>query len=214
MRDADRAAFGAMLQAVADLYGRDLSADVVRLYWHALAAYDLAAVRQAFDRHVKSPDSGQFMPKPADLIRALGGTSADAAMQAWARVERAIRTVGGHESVAFDDALIHRCIDDMGGWPKVCTTREDELPFRARDFQTLYRGFVLRREVPAYPTHLIGRFEAQNRAAGQPVAAPLLIGDPVAARRVMEGGGDTTLRLSRAADAAAAVAPRLSVAAE
>ncbi|MFO0207809.1 MAG: DUF6475 domain-containing protein, partial [Betaproteobacteria bacterium] len=113
-----------MLSAVAAVYGREITPEVTAIYWAALAPYDLGAVRQAFDRHVRNPDAGQFLPKPADLIRMLGGTTADSAMQAWAKVEKAIRRVGGHESVVFDDALIHRCIDDMGGWVKVCDTLE------------------------------------------------------------------------------------------
>jgi hypothetical protein len=149
-----------------------------------------------------SPDSGQFMPKPADLIRMLGGTSLDAAMQAWAKVERAIRRVGGHESVVFDDPVIHRCIEDMGGWLKLCGTLEDDLPFRAKDFQNLYRGFAMRREIPDYPKHLIGRFEAQNRQSGQPIAPPVLIGDPDVCKQVLKIGRDGSgLRITHASDA-------------
>lgn len=193
LQPRDKPSFVDMLTAVAAVYGRDVTPPLIDLYWQALLPYDIAAVRQAFDRHVKNPDSGQFMPKPADLIRMLGGTTADSAMQAWAKVERAIRRVGGHESVVFDDPVIHRAIDDMGGWPKLCNTLEDDLPFRARDFQNLYRGFALRREVPEYPPHLIGRFEAHNRHAGQPVAPPLLVGETAACQRVLQGGATVPL---------------------
>ena len=97
LRPTDSDTFGAMLSAVAAVYGREITPEVSAIYWAALAPYDLAAVRQAFDRHVRNPDAGQFLPKPADLIRMLGGTTADSAMQAWAKVERAIRRVGGHD---------------------------------------------------------------------------------------------------------------------
>jgi hypothetical protein len=201
LRQSDRSAFVEMLTYVGALYGRDVSPGVIDLYWSALAPYDLPAVRQAFDRHVKSPDAGQFMPKPADLIRMMGGTSQDAAMQAWAKVERAVRRVGGHESVVFDDAIIHRCVEDMGGWVKLCATTEEDLPFRARDFQALYRGFAMRREAPPYPAHLIGRFEAQNRMAGQKVAEPVLIGNPHDCRQVLRLSTGNPVQITRAADA-------------
>lgn len=201
LRQSDRSAFVEMLTYVGALYGRDVSPGVIDLYWSALAPYDLPAVRQAFDRHVKSPDAGQFMPKPADLIRMLGGTSQDAAMQAWAKVERAVRRVGGHESVVFDDAIIHRCVEDMGGWVKLCATTEEDLPFRARDFQALYRGFAMRREAPPYPAHLIGRFEAQNRMAGQKVAEPVLIGNPHDCHQVLRLSTGNPVQITRAADA-------------
>jgi len=201
LRQADRSDFSEMLTYVGALYGRDVSPGVIDLYWSALQQFDLSAVRQALDRHVKSPDAGQYMPKPADLIRMMGGTSSDAAMQAWAKVERAIRTVGGHESVVFDDPLIHRAIDDIGGWIKLCAVLEDDLPFRARDFQALYRGFAMRREIPPYPRQLIGRFEAQNRMAGQQVAEPVLIGNPHDCRQVLRLSTGNPVQITRAADA-------------
>jgi hypothetical protein len=197
LRQADRSAFVEMLTYVGALYGRDMSPGVIDLYWSALQQFDLSAVRQSLDRHVKSPDAGQFMPKPADLIRMMGGTSSDAAMQAWAKVERAIRTVGGHESVVFDDPLIHRAIDDMGGWIKLCEVLEDDLVFRARDFQALYRGFAMRREIPPYPRKLIGRFEAVNTQSGWPSQGVTYIGNKDACALVFQGGGGERLQITR-----------------
>jgi hypothetical protein len=176
LSDADRPHFAQLLAAVSAVYARDLSPDVVAIYWAALAEFDLAAVRQAMDRHVKNPDSGQFMPKPADLIRMLKGGTQDSAMVAWSVVEWAIRHVGGYEDVVFDDALTMKCIELVGGWIKVCATTEDELPFKAKEFQAFYRGFAMRREVPTPPERLIGRANAHNAAQGLPMNAPLMIG--------------------------------------
>jgi hypothetical protein len=176
-----------MLKAVADVYGRDLTPAVTALYWNAMVAYDIAAVRQALDRHVKNPDTGQFMPKPADLIRMLGGTTQDAALQAWAKVERAIRLVGSWPSVVFDDPLIHAVINDMGGWEKLCRHTSDELIFRGKEFENRYRGFSLRRETPAYPPVLIGRIDTENERLGIPNDV-VLVGDLVACQRVRELG--------------------------
>lgn len=202
----DREAFAAMLSAVAEIYGKALTPQLIAIYWQALAPYDLAAVRKALDMHVRNPDTGQYWPKPADVIRMLGGTTEDAALQAWATAERAIRRIGGYESVVFDDPLIHRCIEDMGGWQKLCETLEEELPFRAREFSARYRGYAMRRDIPQYPSHLIGRFEADNSARGYDAPAPVLIGDPDACRRVLEAGGGDRLRVARRAGAAAAIA--------
>ena len=46
------------------------------------------------------------MPKPADIRRVLGGTTADAAALAWAKVIRAVHAVGAYSTVAFDDPFI------------------------------------------------------------------------------------------------------------
>jgi len=109
-----------MLSAVAAVYGREITPEVTAIYWAALAPYDLAAVRQAFDRHVRNPDAGQFLPKPADLIRMLGGTTADSAMQAWVKVERAIRRVVGQVVRHAGGGLAFSCPRLSGPLPWLC----------------------------------------------------------------------------------------------
>lgn len=188
MQDSDKAQFGAMLAAVSQIYGRDLSPGITAIYWQALRSFELAVVRRAFDRHVKNPDSGQFFPKPADLIRMIEGSTQDAAAVAWAKVAGAIRRVGGYVDVAFDDALIHRAIEELGGWAKLCDTPEAELPFRMQDFVRLYRGYASRGECPAYPARLFGRFSIQNFARGYPQIELVFVGDEAAAKAVVAGG--------------------------
>lgn len=189
MGERDFDDFVLMLGEIAALYQRDLSDGVIRLYWNALSPYDLAAVRQAFDRHARNVEAGMFMPKPADLIRMLEGSTKDRAFLAWAQVERAMRTVGGYQSVVFEDAITMRVIDDMGGWPRLCDTLVSELPFRARDFEVAYRGWVERSEVPAHAACLPGRHEIAN---GSQFAhfngPPALIGDPVKCAAILASG--------------------------
>ncbi len=56
----------------------------------------------------------------------LGGSTQDAALAAWSKVDRAVREVGPYQSVAFDDALIHRVLFEMGGWIPLGSKTEDE----------------------------------------------------------------------------------------
>lgn len=158
------------------------------IWWGALQQYDLMAVRQGFDRHVRNPDTGQFMPKPADIVKMLQGSTQDAAMLAWAKVDRALRQIGPYTSVVFDDAIIHRVLHDMGGWIKLGDKTEDEWPFVAREFENRYRGYRLRSEQPQYPPVLLGMAEAHNSKEGHQSEPPMLIGDPNIAAQVMQGG--------------------------
>lgn len=80
MTQDDYEEFSGMVGAITELYGRAASEFAITIWWGALRQYDLAAVRQAFDRHVRNPDTGQFAPKPADLIRMMGGTTQDSAL--------------------------------------------------------------------------------------------------------------------------------------
>src|SRR5260363_431940 len=83
--------FQALIQGVYDFYGKDLSRFTLSLWWCAMRPYDLAAVTDALNRHCVNPDTGQFLPKPADVVRMLGGSTQDAALIAW---RKSIRRCG------------------------------------------------------------------------------------------------------------------------
>ena len=203
MTQDDYEEFAGMVGAITELYGRAASEFAITIWWGALRQYELSAVRQAFDRHVRNPDSGQFAPKPADLIRMMGGTTQDSALVAWAKVDRALRVVGTYRSVAFDDALVHRVLTEMGGWTALGAKTEKEWPFVAKEFQNRYRGYRMRNECPDYPPVLVGLAEAQNAQAGFGGEAPTLIGDQSLAQRVMASGTAQPLISMRPAGALA-----------
>ncbi|MDY0071802.1 MAG: DUF6475 domain-containing protein [Thauera sp.] len=188
MQEHDFDAFSEMLQAVAEYCGKPLSPGVIAIYWQGLKDLDLAAVRHALNAHVQNPDTGQFMPKIADVRRMLGGTTQDSALRAWAKVDRAVRHVGTYASVAFDDPLIHRVLHDMGGWVGLGSKTEDEWPFVAREFENRYRGYAMRGERPEYPPVLIGISEAENGRRGLHSDPPRLIGEACKAEEVMRNG--------------------------
>jgi hypothetical protein len=178
------------IAGVMSFYGKSLSAFALDVWWTALKVYDLAAIVDAFNRHLANPDAGQFAPKPADIIRILQGSSQDAAFGAWAKVDLAVRRVGTYCDVVFDDALIHRVIQDMGGWMALGTKAENEWPFVAREFENRYRGFRSRGEHPQYPPVLIGIATAHNFRKGYKNGTPVLIGQEQLARQVWRGGSD------------------------
>lgn len=187
MQQSDRPEFARLLVTTGKYYGRDFTPDLVEMYWNGLADIDLAAIRQALNLHIQNPDTGQFLPKVADIRKAIGGTTQDAALIAWAKVHKAIRTAGGWVDVVFDDPLIHAVVVDMGGWTKLCETLEDELPFRAKEFENRYRGYARNGGVPAVHPKLLGRASTHNLAKGQPVDDPVLIGAVDGCRRVLNG---------------------------
>jgi len=193
MKHEDKPAFAAMMASLGEYYGRDVSDGLIGMYWQGLRHYDLAAVRDALNRHVANPDSGQFMPKIADIAKMLGGTTQDAALRAWAKVDQAVRHLGTYRDVVFDDPLIHRVLHDMGGWVALGTKTEDEWPFVAKEFENRYRGFKARGETPDYPPMLVGICGMQNRQNGYQADPPTLIGNPTAAQAVLRGGVDKPL---------------------
>lgn len=190
MQDADKQVFLRTLGRVLSFYKQEANEFVTGVWWESLRPYDLAAVQEAFNRHAVNPDVGQFAPKPADIVRMIGGTSTDAAMMAWSKVEKAVRSIGQYQSVIFDDPLIHRVVEDMGGWVKMCNCpSENDFVFVGKEFQTRYRGFAMRNERPEYPAALIGHAEASNVTTGQIQRRQYrMLGDPERCKLVYKHG--------------------------
>ncbi|WAS56221.1 DUF6475 domain-containing protein [Burkholderia ambifaria] len=190
MTPNDYEEFSNLIAGVFAFYKRDFSEFALGVWWRAMVPYELPAVCDAFGRHSVNPDSGQFMPFPADIVKMLDGSTQDAGLVAWAKVDRAVRSCGTYNSVVFDDALIHRVIVEMGGWVLIGGKGEDEWPFVRNEFVNRYRGYKIRSESPEYLPVLIGMAEAQNNRTGLKSQPPVLIGDARAAHQVMLAGQD------------------------
>lgn len=199
MKQSEFDDFVDVMQLVSEQYGKKPSDGLISLYWQGLKGYEFNAVREAIGKHLSNTDTGMFMPKIADIIRMMQGTSLDSALGAWAKVDRAIRQIGQYETVVFDDAIIHKVLHDMGGWLSLGTKTEDEWPFVAKEFENRYRGFKSRNERIEYPAKLIGISEAHNVQEGRKVAQPMLIGDASKAQEVLQLGssGGSLLGITR-----------------
>lgn len=174
-------------------YRLELSDTVLKAWLRLLAHFDAEQVAKAFDEHLLDPSAGQFVPKPADIVKHLQGTQTDRAALAWSKTLQAIERVGGHQSVAFDDPAIHTAIEDLGGWPAITATTYDELPHLERRFCTAYKAH--QKAGTPHPPHLAGHAEIGNRTSGRRVAPPVLIGDPGAAERVRLAGSHSPARI-------------------
>lgn len=193
MREEDFDRFTAMLSGTLDALGkRAPSPEGISIWFKALVHYDLRAIDEAFSRYLRSPDSNGFVI-PSDIVKMLEGSTTDSAMVAWAHVDQAMRRFGPWHSVVFDDPLIHRVLQEMGGWIELSKADDDAWPFRAREFQTRYRGLKQRGESPAHPGVMLGHFAAGNAVEMRKTEPPLLLGNPALAAQVMQGGTDKPL---------------------
>jgi hypothetical protein len=200
MQSTDNQAFKAVLHGVHDFYGKELSPFAIGVWWEAMRPFDYVAVKDALNRHCVNPDNGQFAPKPADIVRLIGGGTQDAALIAWSKVLRAALEVGTYQTVVFDDPIIHAVIADMGGWPAIGCIKDDERPFRGKEFETRYRGYRLKSSVESFPKMLPGLIDQGNLSKGHMPQEPVLIGNPAAAKRVLLGGKERHLQITRASE--------------
>lgn len=187
MSPDDRRKFMEVLTGVHDFYGRDMSKFAVAVWVQACETFELEQVTKALSKHLMDPERGQFMPKPADLVRQLQGTNTDRSLIAWGKVLDACARVGAYTSVCFDDGLIHATLEDMGGWIKLCRSETDELGYLQKRFCDTYKAYAGRDDV-AYPALLPGEHDLNNAAKGYGSSPPALIGNPDKAQRVMVKG--------------------------
>ena len=190
MKQTEFKEFCDLMDLIAEQYSKTISEGSKVLYFQGLIGYDFEAVKQGLYRHIRNPDNGMFMPKIADIIKMLQGSTQDAAMVAWTKVDKAVRQVGTQVSVVFDDPIIHRVLQDMGGWLALGTKQETEWPFVAKEFENRYRGFASRNEKPDYLKLLTGLYDAQNAFNGFKPAPPVLIGNKEEAEKVLIGGNN------------------------
>ena len=209
MTQTDFEDFKRLMAGVHDFYGKDLSPFALDVWWNALKNYELPVIGQALSLHCQNPDNGQFCPKPADVVRMVGGTTRDAALMAWNKVQEGVSKAGTYSSVCFDDPIINRCLLDMGGWPAQCCKTTDELPFVERNFCDRYRAYKIHGNAPGHPAYLVGLNEAQNAQKGYRSAPPMLIGSPERARLVLLGGTNVPLIPVTIADHADVIALRI-----
>lgn len=189
MNDEDKRDFWTLVKGVHSFYSQDVSEFAAQIWWNAMRGYSIEQVRKAFNAHAADPKSGQFMPKPADLIRVLDGTQDERSALAWSKVFGAIQRVGSYQTVVFDEGAIHAAIEDLGGWPKVCATKMDELPFVEKRFCAAYRAHL--KAGSPYPARLVGIVDQTNAARGHGLLDPVLIGNASAARQVLAVGSYT-----------------------
>jgi hypothetical protein len=166
VKSSDSVDFAKLMNGLGEYYGKPMSPTLADIYWNGLQQYDFVEVSSAINAHVRNADTGQFMPKIADVERYLHGNTSTRAMQAWMRVSRAAQMVGTYESVAFDDPLIHACIEDMGGWPAIGMIQDDDLPFKIKEFERRYMAYLQVPPMRQPPQRLIGIFDATNATLG------------------------------------------------
>lgn len=190
MLESDKKAFAELIAGVFAYHRTPVTPAVISVYWRACQAYSMAQVTKAIDALTADAEAGRFVPKIADIVRALQGTQTDRALIAWGKVAAALSDVGAYTDVVFDDPLIHLCIVDHGGWPKFCRTPFDEQSYLQHRFCESYRAYAARGVPSEYPCRLTGAGSGADDWAkrGLPPPEPRLVGDKSKALLVLQGG--------------------------
>ncbi len=83
MTDAEEAKFTAHESGLGEFYGVELNKMSLKIYWDTLREHEFEALQEAMQCHIKDPEHGYLMPKPADIIRHLPADRIMGADAAW-----------------------------------------------------------------------------------------------------------------------------------
>lgn len=192
MRPIDRKDFALLIAGVYAYHRQPCSDALIGMYWRGCQRWDLEQVQQAIERLTRDAEAGKFPPKIGDLTRVLEGTHTDRAQLAWGKTLQAMSSVGGYTDVVFDDPAIHACIEDLGGWPKVCRTDAKDLGYLQHRFCESHRAYTGRGTFD-YARRLPGDRSPDSEYAkkGLPPPAPALVGDAERCAEVYQRGNAT-----------------------
>ena len=86
MLESDKTELLRIISDVHKFYRQDCTTFALGVWWQTMQQFDLGAVKDALGRHAMNPDTGQFLPKPADVVKMLQGSTNDSALIAWTKV--------------------------------------------------------------------------------------------------------------------------------
>jgi hypothetical protein len=142
LKETDRKIFYQTWAAAWEQCGKDISETQIRFAFEALVNYSLEDVQRGVMAHSRNPETGQFPPKAADVVRQIEGDPNERAAKAWQRVVNAIQSHGPYKKLVFDDAAIHAALDG-GMWANLCSCESyHDLNFRQKEFEVCYKAGI------------------------------------------------------------------------
>ena len=168
----DRRKFNSTILSMASLFDKELTEDLLDLYWSALNDLSDEEFSKAANTVARTC---KFFPKPADFREQIVPDVDVKASLAYDTVKKAFIDVGIYKSVTFADPVITAVINSLGGWIAYCEIPDSELKWWRKDFERLYRQYADKADRLDVPTSLPGLHEKGSNGQGRD-KAPVLIG--------------------------------------
>lgn len=140
MNANDYPRFCSIVYGLAEVYGREISENGVKLWWGVLAPYNIDDVaRAARDLMLTSPK----MPLPADVVKRISGDPDQKAEVEASKVLEAIKRIGPYRSVAFDDEITTAVVlRSFGSWEETIQAAEEQTEhWFIKDFVRRWKAF-------------------------------------------------------------------------
>lgn len=128
----DKRRFAELMTMVAEVYGKEITAQKLAFWFDLLGDCDVEAVERAARDHMRA---SKFMPTPAELIERMQPAVDQRALLAWAEVPRLLRNSRAARSA---DPITERVVADLGGWIQLGQKTPQELVWVEKEFAKRY----------------------------------------------------------------------------
>lgn len=164
--------FAELMAGIGELFDKEISQNLTRLYWNVLNKFTDGEVEMAFNKAVHTC---KFFPRPADLIEMIQGSVDDRIATAFVQLQDACGRIGAYQSVMFRDPGLEAVVEAWGGWPEVCHLPLEEWQYRQKQFRDLYRANM---DKARESKKLTGMTESGNRESGhlEDIPEPVMVG--------------------------------------
>lgn len=175
MKKQDKIRFAKVMAVLSEIFdqGKEPSEFKIELYFQALIEFEIGSVERAATAIMKGRVYSS-LPKPAEIIQEIRGTTQNQATMAWLSVLETIKHVGHYQSVKFSDPVIHNVIEAMGGWIRLAGEMiTDEEKWKQKEFEKLYE-VLAKNPRDKNPEYLPGWIEIHNTANGYEVESGIV----------------------------------------
>ena len=164
MIDSDKRNFEMLMLGTGELYGKDITKPLLRIYFGALQNYSIEDIEKGLNAHTLDPKHGSFFPKPADIVRSASKgilTADEKAQLAWSQVSGEISRIGSYGSLNLSDKQAMAAVKALGTWKDLCATDITKMDFKKRDFLAVYKTYE-NTPLDMLPDKLPGLLELQH----------------------------------------------------
>ena len=173
MEKRDGPRFKELLAMISVTYESDFTQTKSLLWWNLFRGYSLRDVEKAVLSHIACPDYGMHMPKPANIMKFISGTTKqleqavdDKAEIAWHVILGEIRRIGSYGSLKMEDKQALAAVQAIGGWKNLCGLTIDKMTWAHKEFIAAYQNYE-RADLAALPNKLPGRIHLENHKKDQ-----------------------------------------------
>lgn len=133
--------FAKIMGILSEVYDKEVTKVMFDVYYDCLKDFSFENLKSATMRTIKT-NVYNVMPKPAELLKFLEGSTDDKAFIAWGTAVEAVSKCGYTHDPVFDDPIISNCIVHIcGGWVKFCQLNTKDIHYYQKRFTDAYKSF-------------------------------------------------------------------------